>query len=46
MLEELEAMFCLLNGKDVIHIPELQPGWIGGSAVGLGFKLFHEQVGF
>ena len=29
-----------------IHIFKPKPGWIGGSADGLGFKLLHEQVGY
>ena len=45
MLEELLGMFCLLDDKGVIHIPESQPWWIGGSGDGLAFKLFHKQVG-
>ena len=46
VLEELLAMFCLLDDEGDIYIPELKPGWIGSSADGLGFKLFHEQVGY
>ena len=38
-LEKLLAVSCLLNDKSVIHISEPQPGWIRGSADGLGFKL-------
>ena len=29
VLEELIAMFNLLDDKDVIHIPKSKPGWIG-----------------
>ena len=46
VVEELLAMFCLLDNKDVIYIPEPKPGCIGGSADGLGFELFCEQVGY
>ena len=45
LLEEVLAMFCQFGDKGVIHIPKPQPGWIGGSADGLGFKLYHEQAG-
>ena len=44
VLEELVAMFCLLDNKGIIHIPKPKPGWNGGRADGFGFKLFHEQV--
>ena len=46
MLKELLALFCLLDDKSVIHIPKPKPGWIGGSADGLGFNLFHKQAGY
>ena len=29
MLKELLAMFCLMDDKKVIHIPEPKPGWMG-----------------
>ena len=44
LLEELSVMFCLLDDKGVIYIPEQNPGWIGDSADGLGFELFQKQV--
>ena len=44
VLEELMAMFCLLDDKGIIHIPKPKLGWTGGRADGLGFKLLHEQV--
>ena len=31
VLEELLAVFCLLDDKGVIHIPKPKSGWIGGS---------------
>ena len=46
ILKELLAMFYLLDDKGVIHIPEPKLGWIRSSADSLGFKLFHEQVGY
>ena len=45
VLEELMAMFCLLDDKGVIDVSKPKPGWIGGSADGLRFKLFHVQIG-
>ena len=45
MLEELVAVFCLLDDKGAIYILNPKPGWIGDRANGFGFKLFHEQVG-
>ena len=30
----------------MIYIPKSMPGWIGGSADGLGFKLFHGKAGY
>ena len=44
VLEEVMAVFCLLGDKGVIPKPKL--GWIRGSADVLGFKLFHEEVGY
>ena len=44
VLKELLAVFCLLEDKGVIHIPEPKPG-VGGGADGLSFNLFHEQGG-
>ena len=38
-------VFCLFDDNGVIHIPKLQPRWMGGCVDGLDFKLFHEQVG-
>ena len=39
-------MFCLVDDKGVIHIFKPKPWWIGSSADGFGFKLFHEQVSY
>ena len=44
VLEELVAMFGLLDNKGVIHISKLKPGWIRVRADGFGFKLLHEQI--
>ena len=38
MGEELFGMFCLLDDKGVIHIPEPDPGRIEGSAMALASK--------
>ena len=38
-------MFCPLDDKVVIHIPKPQFWSVGGHIDGLGFKLFHDQVG-
>ena len=46
VLEELLNMFCLIDDKGVIYIPEPQPRCFGSSAYSLGFELFHEQVGY
>ena len=46
MLKELLTAFCLLDDKGVIHISESKPGWIVGSAVGLGFKFLFEHIGY
>ena len=38
------AVFCLLNDKCVINIPEPYPWWVCGSVIGLDSKLFHKQI--
>ena len=45
VLQKLDAVFCLLDGKSVIHTPGPQLWWMGDSIDGLCFKLLHEQVG-
>ena len=44
VVEELLGVFLLVDDKGVIHIPEWDPGRVGGSADGSGFKVLHEQV--
>ena len=46
LLQELQAVFCLFDDKDVICIPKPKPGWIGSSADGLGYKFLHEKIGY
>ena len=46
VLEELIAVFYLLDDKNVIHIPTPKPGWRGSSTDGLWLKLLHEQVSY
>ena len=46
VMEELLAMFYLLDDTGVIFIPESKRGWIGGSADGMGFKFLNEQIGY
>ena len=44
MLQEMVAVFCILDDKGVIQIPKPQPRWVGGLVEGLDVELFHEQV--
>ena len=43
VIQALVAVFYLLDGKGVIHIPKPQPRWMGGWVDALDFKLFHEK---
>ena len=44
--EELLGVFCLVDDKGVIHIPEPYPWRIGGGADGSGFKVLLTQVSY
>ena len=46
MVQELLALFCLLDDKGVINIPKPKPWCFGGSADGCGFKLFCKQASY
>ena len=46
VLKKLVSMFCPLDDKGDIHIAKPQFWWMDGSVDGLGFKLFHEEVGY
>ena len=45
VLQKLVTVFCLLDDKGAIDIPEPQPRCFGGLVDNLGLKLFHEQAG-
>ena len=46
VLEELMAMFYMLDDRSIIHIPKPKLGWTGSSAHSLGFEPFHDQVSY